>query len=84
MMRNASPARLKGLMMNKVRLYPWIYLLIVGKMLCRRSKLPILDAFAIAATPLFALALWGIALLILYTLYQIYRVFNTGVWVMLS
>jgi len=70
MLRNTFPARLKGLTMNKVRLYLWIYLLIVGNILfVTGASLPILAAFATAATHLFALALWGIALLVLNNLY---------------
>ncbi|PWV37187.1 MAG: hypothetical protein DJ555_03300, partial [Desulfurococcaceae archaeon] len=51
---------------NKVRLYLWPYLVIVGSILFITGfSLPMLAAFATAATHLFALALWGIALLYL-------------------
>ncbi len=51
---------------NKVRLYLWPYLIIVGGIFfLTKFSLPILAAFASAATHLFALAIWGIALLYL-------------------
>lgn len=51
---------------NKVRLYLWSYLIILGSIYFLTGfSLPILVAFASAATHLFALALWGIALLYL-------------------
>lgn len=51
---------------NKVRLYLWPYLIIVGAILhITKISIPLLVAFATAATHLFALAIWGIALLIL-------------------
>ncbi|MEM4811604.1 MAG: Nramp family divalent metal transporter [Sulfolobales archaeon] len=51
---------------NKVRLYLWPYLIVVGAIFFLTGfSLPILVAFASAATHLFALALWGIALLYL-------------------
>ncbi|MEM0453827.1 MAG: Nramp family divalent metal transporter [Sulfolobales archaeon] len=49
---------------DKVRLYLWPYLIIFGSIFFfTKFSLPILTAFASAATHLFALALWGIALL---------------------
>lgn len=49
---------------NKVRLYLWPYLIIVGSIFFLTGfSLPILTAFASAATHLFALAIWGIGLL---------------------
>lgn len=51
---------------NKVRLYLWSYLIIVGGLLhVTGISIPLLVAFASAATHLFALAIWGIALLLL-------------------
>ncbi len=58
--------RLADLTPNKVRLYLWPYLIILGSIFFLTNfSLPILSAFASAATHLFALALWGIALLYL-------------------
>ncbi len=55
---------------NKVRIYLWPYIIIVGAIFFLTNfSLPILTAFASAATHLFALALWGIALLYLNVKY---------------
>jgi hypothetical protein len=58
--------RLSNISFNSAKLYLWPYIIIVGSVFfLTGASLPILAAFATAATHLFALAIWGIALLIL-------------------
>jgi hypothetical protein len=58
--------RLSNISFNSIKLYLWPYIIIVGSVFfLTGASLPILAAFATAATHLFALAIWGIALLIL-------------------
>jgi len=58
--------RFADISLTRVKLYLWPYLIIVGSIFFLTGySLPILAAFATAATHLFALALWGIALLYL-------------------
>ncbi len=65
MLRSTWPDRFSTLSLNKVRLYLWAYIAIIGTIFyATGASLPLLAAFAAAATHLFALGLWGIALLI--------------------
>ncbi|MEM1525139.1 MAG: Nramp family divalent metal transporter [Nitrososphaerales archaeon] len=76
-MLRCSFKRLADVSINKVRLYLWTYILIVGAIFYATGfSLPILAAFASAATHLFALSIWGIGLLILNLFYvpKAYRV----------
>ncbi len=58
--------RMADISFNRVKLYLWLYIIIVGSIFfLTGASLPLLAAFATAATHLFALALWGIALLVL-------------------
>lgn len=76
LLRSTFPRRLANLTMGKVKLYLWSYLIIVGTIFFAFNvSLPLIAAFATAATHLFALGLWGIALLIANMLFlpRIYR-----------
>jgi Mn2+/Fe2+ NRAMP family transporter len=65
MLRSTFPGRFSSLTLDKVKLYLWTYILVVGTIFfVTKASLPLLAAFASAATHLFALGLWGIALLI--------------------
>jgi Mn2+/Fe2+ NRAMP family transporter len=65
MLRSTFPTRFERLTLNTVRMYLWVYILAIGTLFfVTGASLPKLAAFASAATHLFALGLWGLALLV--------------------